>query len=98
MHRLIVAILDNKANDTVPQTLIWVHKAVAPAIRMYTDAVTDTRGEMHKHVEDYDLVQLGTIDDENKLHPDYEILMTGKAYLASLPQQDVTPIRSMGTR
>lgn len=100
MRRIIVAIIDNKANDIVPQTMVWIHKHSATAVRMYIDAVSDTRGQMFHHLEDYDLVQLGELDDNNLINPSYEIIMTGKAYKASIkPEEPTQPqIRPIGAK
>lgn len=88
MKRLIVAIIDNKSGDTVPQTMLWIHKHLATAVRMYGDVANDPKGQIHHHMEDYDLVQLGEINSQNEITPAYEILMTGQAFKASLQTRD----------
>lgn len=80
--------MDNKAQDFVPQTLIFIHKHIATAVRMYTDAVADPKSQICKHVEDFDLIQLGTIDDENNIVLDQKLLVSGAAYGASLKTED----------
>lgn len=97
MDRIIVGVIDNRAKDLIPQTVLWLHRHPATAIRMYTDLASDPKSPIHLHVEDYDLVQLGTIDDDFNLKAGYERLITGKHYAAMLaePTTDNTT-RPMG--
>lgn len=97
MRRMLIAIIDNKAKDITPHNLIWVHKNTATAVRMYTDVANDPKSTIAQHLEDYDLVQLGTIDDEHKITPTYEIIVLGKTYAAQLqePTSDNT-VRPIG--
>lgn len=84
---MIIAIIDNKAEDITPQHYLWIHRHIATAIRMFTDIINDPNTQVHQHPADYDLVQLGTLNELNRLTPTYEILMTGRAYITARDQQ-----------
>lgn len=83
--RYITAIHDNKANDIVG-TMFVLHRAHAAAIRMYSDAASNPQNEIGKHPEDYDLVCVGYIEDEErpeKITAAYEIILTGAQWVAA---------------
>lgn len=82
--QMLIAIKDNKAEDLSTDKYIQLHKHIATAVRMFTDVATSEQSTVGKHLDDFDLIQLGFITEELKIVPAYEILMTGKALRASL--------------
>lgn len=85
--RHIYAIHDTKADDLVglQMYIMFVFRTDAQAIRYFTDSVTDDKSVLAKHPEDYQLVQLGTLDDDNTLRPEkHRTVFTGSQVLAVL--------------
>lgn len=85
MNRILIAIIDNKSNEMVGN-YIYIHKHLATAVRMFQDAASDQSSMLSRHIDDFDLVQLGDIDEDHKITPTREILITGKAMRASREQ------------
>lgn len=86
MRQMLIAIRDNKANEIVAGH-ISMHKHAATAVRMYMDLITNEKLHFQKHLEDYDLVQLGYHlqpdgTDKHIIEPAYEVLMKGAAVKA----------------
>lgn len=78
--RNLYAIIDNKAEDIIGG--IQIHRHEAAAVRMYND-VANTEGTMlNKHPGDFDLVQLGHLDEKNQIVENYKMVMTGEQWLA----------------
>lgn len=83
-QRQLYAILDNKANEIVAG-LITVHRNVATALRQHSDALSNPQSELGKHPDDYDLICLGNLVEEDEGLPALdpknggELVMTGKA-------------------
>lgn len=42
----------------------WFSVSVASAVRAFTDAVNDGKGDFGKHPDDYTLFHIGTFDDQ----------------------------------
>lgn len=84
MKRMIVAIWDHKAQDIVGNSLT-IHRHGATAVRMFTDiANTDRQGNMlQQHTEDFDLIQVGYLNDDGTIEPAKEILLAGKIMKAA---------------
>lgn len=78
MQYLIVAIQDNKAEAITNQNYLMLHRHIATATRMFTDLAQDAQSGLHKHLEDYDLVCLGTLDDTTlQIIPELTTILTG---------------------
>lgn len=86
-ERMLVAIIDIMAEDITPLHCIWIHRHLATAIRMYHDIANDPQTQVHQHIDHYDLVQLGTLNELNRITPTYALLLSGKTYQASLQNQ-----------
>lgn len=82
MKRILIAIIDNKSSEMVGN-YIYVHRHIATAVRMFQDAASDKQSMLSRHLQDFDLVQLGEIDDNNDITLGKEILITGKALQAA---------------
>lgn len=66
---LITAIYDNVARAIVGPLQVFPHNA--PAIRMFSDVALDKRTQIGQHPEDYDLILLGFLEeDEGAPHID----------------------------
>lgn len=94
----LYAIYDIKAQAIVGN-IITLHRSVASAIRMYSDALGNTQSEIGRHPEDYNLISLGEINDadpqiEGSLpHIDTwadgaELVMTGSIWKANRDAAD----------
>lgn len=81
----IYAIYDNVAQQITGHLIVM--RAHAAAIRMFTDVAKDPQTSLSRHTQDYDLVQLGHLTLDNTIVPDYQIILTGKAWQATQQQQ-----------
>ncbi|QCQ85121.1 nonstructural protein [Blackfly microvirus SF02] len=79
----LYAIYDNKADDLVGgQHSIMCVKAEAVAIRAFGDIAMMQDSQIGKHIQDYDLVWLGTLEN-NSIIACWDIILTGERWLAS---------------
>lgn len=78
MPRKIIAIIDTLSNDVAGQLMLFPHDA--PAIRFFGDVATHPESQVAKHIEDYQLVQLGILDDDCSIITDRRILITGSQW------------------
>lgn len=95
MKKGIYAIYDRIAQGIASQNVIMVYPHVAVAVRSFADAFRDERSPMKAHAEDYDLIQLGYLsDDELSIEPtppELRVVMTGKALVAALDADQPVP-------
>lgn len=83
--RHIYALFDNVANAIVGGLILHYHDA--PAIRTYTDIANIPESTVGMHPQDYDLLDLGTINDNGIITADRRTVLTGAAWIASRTQQ-----------
>lgn len=79
--KLIYAIIDMIAEDIIG-TLITQNND-AGAIRIFNDVASDPQSWVHKHPEDYILVELGTLTGETTIIPNqlgHRVVVTGQAW------------------
>lgn len=83
----IYAILDNKAEMLIGG--LQLHKAQASAIRSFTDIALDPKTLINRHPEDFELIELGFLTDNNTIHPndDYNVVITGAAWAAAMKER-----------
>lgn len=82
MPRLITAIIDRLSMDTVGDALFVV--AAAPvAIRQFGDIASQPNTQVARHIGDYELVQLGTLEDDLTITPTRAVLITGEQWKAA---------------
>lgn len=81
MNTYIFAILDTVANALIGGLLL--HKHEAAAVRFYSDVATMKDSQIARHPQDFNLLQLGYLDDEHQLVPDYRVVLTGENWLAA---------------
>lgn len=85
----VYAILDNKAKAIIGGLQLHSHEAAA--IRTFTDIATTPNTMLQKHPEDFDLICLGHLD-EDELHmvamARHIVIMKGAAWKAT---QDAAP-------
>lgn len=80
--------------DRVSETLIGNIYALmvlphpAAAVRTFQDGLKDERSAIHQHPQDYDLVRLGFLNQDNKLVPEYTVVLEGSAWLATQIPRD----------
>lgn len=95
----IYAIVDTLAADLVGmRDSITLHRHDATAIRMFSDIANNPQTSINAHVEDYVLVCLGYINDDNQIlcvsHSEAEggfhhhrVVLTGTAWKAAQEKQ-----------
>ncbi|QCQ85142.1 nonstructural protein [Blackfly microvirus SF02] len=81
MPKMIIAIVDTLANEVTGP--LWTWQNAAPAIRQFGDLVTDQKTQIAQHPEDYDLVQVGILEDDLTITPRKEVIITGRAIKAA---------------
>lgn len=82
MRTGIYAILDVKADLLVGG--LHLHKAEAAAIRMFSDIAALPDTTVGRHPDDYELLFLGAIGEDNQIEPMCPplVALTGKQWLA----------------
>lgn len=81
MPRYIIALEDTLAGDITGVIQIFPHPA--PAIRFFGDIASHPESNVGRHIEDYQLVSLGTLNDDNTVTPDKQVIITGSQWRAS---------------
>lgn len=81
MPKKIIAIIDTVANDIAGPLHIMQHDAVA--IRFFGDVASHPESQIGKHIDDYQLVQLGILDDDMSIITDKRIILTGTTWAAA---------------
>lgn len=74
MPRKIIAIWDKVANDVGGQLVMFNHDA--PAIRFFEDVYTGNRS-VSEHAADYQLVELGVLDDDGTIIAGKRVILEG---------------------
>lgn len=83
----IYAIQDILATDLIGVPYILRHPALA--IRTFTDVVLMQDSRLRLHPKDYQLVRLGWLhDDASTIEPDFAVIATAEAILASQPKTE----------
>lgn len=83
----LYAIYDILAQAIAQQIYIAKHDAVA--IRWFQDVATTEGSYVRLHTKDFELIRLGTIDDFGSINGEREVVITGKAWLAT-QERDTT--------
>lgn len=87
MRTGIYAVLDLVAQIIIGNAPggLMLHKHPAAAVRMFTDALSDPQMIFNKHPEDFNLVLLGHLNDDNTLDalPELEVVLAGKQWKLS---------------
>lgn len=81
--RHVCAIYDKLSEDLAGTLFVVRHPAAA--IRIFGDAANDQQSGLYRHIEDYELIELGVIGDDNPtaITPSYQILITGEQWKAA---------------
>lgn len=79
----IYAIWDNISMMIIGQLMIFKHPAAA--IRTFSDIAQGQDSQVGRHINDYDLVQLGYLTEQGEITPllPRETIITGKAWAAA---------------
>lgn len=83
MEKLLCVIRDRLAEACGP---VMLYAAVPAAIRSFSDIALDPQTSVNRHPEDYDLLQIGTVDERSgEITPCSPpvVLLTGVAWLAA---------------
>jgi len=88
--RKIIAIIDTVALDIAGP--LQLHQHEATAIRMFGDVAADPHpnNNIRNHIEDFQLVELGILDDDLTIIAGRRVIMTGSQYAAARDAQQVT--------
>lgn len=86
MPRIIIAIIDTLAKDIIGPIQVFAHPA--PAVRMFSDVANDNRTAIHNHVEDHELVMLGTLNEDLTVTADYKVIITGAQWRAAQQEKE----------
>lgn len=86
--RHIFAIIDNLANEPVGQVPLHVFRHPAQAHRMFVSAAKAQDSFLGKNLQDFDLWYLGTLDDENNITPQKQMIMAGKQLKHTLETEE----------
>jgi hypothetical protein len=86
--RKIIIIHDTVADDIMGQPIVFANDA--PAVRFFIDCLTHPEGQMRKHPEDYNLVQIATLGDNLEVTPAPYLILSGKSWLATTQLEEAT--------
>lgn len=88
MQKLLCVVRDRLAEACGP---VMLFAAVPAAIRSFSDLATDPSTMVHRHVADFDLLQIAIVDEgSGEVTPvsPPAVLLTGVAWLASQKAPD----------
>lgn len=81
--RCMFVIYDRVAEAFIGQVIVEKHPA--PACRLFSDLLADSKTFMHAHPTDYDLLQVAFIEEDGRVEafstPD--VVMTGASWVAT---------------
>jgi len=79
----IYAIVDKKADAIIAG--LHLHKHEAAAVRMFTDVANDDRSMLHRHPDDFELVCIGGLTEQNTIIAMERpiVIITGSAWKAA---------------
>lgn len=82
MPRILTAVIDNLTNDIAMP--ITIHSADAAAIRFFGDVATSEQAQhIGKHIHDFALYSLGTLNEDLTITPEKRLLLTGSQWAAA---------------
>lgn len=91
MKRGLYAVYDNKAEDIITP-FVPLHKHEAVAVREFTELATMKDSRIAQHPEDYSLVRVGYLNDDNlTVEPNFAEIMTASQVLAIYAQSQEEP-------
>lgn len=84
----VYALRDIVADALLPNLMLFAHDA--PAIRTFGDILQNKRSDIGQHPADFDLVSLGTFDEQSGIGGFVapHLVLTGKQWLAAQPQAE----------
>lgn len=80
----LYAVLDKVAGFYIGPIIVVRHEAAA--IRNFGDIAVMQDSVVRLHPEDFELVRLGHLDDDNRLVADHAVILTGDQWLAAQQQ------------
>lgn len=86
MHNgVLYAIHDKKADLIIGN--IQLHHNDAVATRQFSDVCAAGDNIISKHPEDFQLLSLGHLTQDNRIEPHYEVVLTGSQWAALNKQE-----------
>lgn len=95
-HQGYIFAIYDKLSNTIGQPILA--KAAAPAVRFFSDVANHPDSHVGKHIDDYELHQLGVITHDCKLEPDFQVVLTGTAWKASQQPSGPTLVNTQEAR
>lgn len=91
MTQGIYAIHDRLSQQLIGGLYLFPH--AAPATRFFCDVAADPQTAVFKHADDYELLELGVLDDQNIInsHTQPVVIITGSAFKASQAMTNPAP-------
>lgn len=90
MRKGLYVIIDRKAEEMLGN-VIHVTRAEAPAVRSFDDAARMPNSIIGQHPEDFDLVRLGFLEEDNTLTVDTEVILKGSTWAAAQDANNPQP-------
>lgn len=85
MEQLLCAVYDNLANDMLGQIMHFKNETIA--LRTWNDICSTPNSAVRMHINDFMLVQIGTINTETLVvTPTRRTIITGAQWAAAQPQ------------
>lgn len=87
MPKQIYAIYDNVSEMIIGG--LQLHAHAAPAIRTFGDIAVMQDSQIGRHPNDFDLICLGTLNDDNTITSQHGIVLSGATWAAAqTPRQE----------
>lgn len=93
MKRGIYAIRDN-ASNSIGHQYLYLFATLAVAMRFFDDSMRAPNSILAQHPADFDLIQIGDIDEDGTIHPIHRIEM--QSGLDETDQPTVKPVLVTG--
>lgn len=86
MNNRLFAVRDKVANALIGT--VWIMRHEAAAIRTFTDIASDPQSSINKHPADYELIELGELNETNNaIEPTTRVVLDGATWAATQQPQ-----------
>lgn len=82
----VYAVIDTVADMIFGPLLLQKHDAAA--IRLFSDIAAMKDGIIGQHPQDFELIKLGSIEDDFQITPEKRVVITGKQWQATQTTSD----------
>lgn len=87
MNQILAIIYDRLASEMLGVPMIFKNEVIA--LRQWDDICKTQNSAVRLHIQDYEFVQVGTLNTETlELTPNRRILITGAAWAAMQPAEE----------